>query len=239
MKDATRKLSKRYGDPSFEDLLAMGYLKDAVINFIALLGWSPGNDREFFTLEELCEEFDEKNLNKSPAIFNMDKLTWFNAEYIRRLPAEEYLRLATPWFDKALKGKNFDYKRLAELMQGRTEVFNRVPDMVAFLAKMPEYDNELYTHKKMKTTPESSREALAFILPVLEKIDTWQESDIHDALIGAIQDAGRKNGAVLWPLRIALSGLASTPGGAVEIANLLGKEETLARVHQAIEKLQG
>ena len=238
MKDATRKLSKRYGDPSFEDLLAMGYLKDAVINFIALLGWSPGNDREFFTLEELCEAFDEKNLNKSPAIFNMDKLTWFNAEYIRRLPAEEYLRLATPWFDKALKGKNFDYKRLAELMQGRTEVFNRVPDMVAFLSEMPEYDNELYTHKKMKTTPESSREALAFILPVLEKIGTWQESDIHDALIGAIQDAGRKNGAVLWPLRIALSGLASTPGGAVEIAYLLGKEETLARVHQAIEKLQ-
>lgn len=239
MKDATRKLSKRYGDPSFEDLLAMGYLKDAVINFIALLGWSPGNDREFFTLDELCEAFNEENLNKSPAIFNMDKLTWFNAEYIRRLSPEEYLRLATPWFDKALAGKRFDYKRLAELMQGRTEVFNRVPDMVAFLAEMPPYENDLYTHKKMKTTPESSLEALAFILPVLEKIDFWQEADIHDALMNAISEAGRKNGAVLWPLRIALSGLASTPGGAVEIAYLLGKDETIARVRQAMEKLKG
>lgn len=237
MKDATRKLSKRYGDPSFEDLLAMGYLKDAVINFIALLGWSPGDDREFFTLEELGEVFNEENLNKSPAIFNMDKLTWFNFEYIRRLPAEEYLRLATPWFDKVLGGKGFDYKRLAELMQGRTEVFNRVPDMVAFLAEMPEYDNDLYTHKKMKTTPESSLEALNFILPVLESIENWRESDIHDALMSAIADAGRKNGAVLWPLRIAISGLASTPGGAVEIAYLLGKDETVARVKKAIAKL--
>lgn len=237
MKDATRKLSKRYGDPSFEDLLAMGYLKDAVINFIALLGWSPGDDREFFTLEELGEVFNEANLNKSPAIFNMDKLTWFNFEYIRRLPAEEYLRLVTPWFDKALGGKGFDYKRLAELMQGRTEVFNRVPDMVAFLAEMPEYDNELYTHKKMKTTPESSLEALNFILPVLESIENWRESDIHDALMSAISEAGRKNGAVLWPLRIAISGLASTPGGAVEIAYLLGKDETVARVKKAIAKL--
>ncbi len=239
MKDATRKLSKRYGDPSFEDLLAMGYLKDAVINFIALLGWSPGNDREFFTLDELCEAFNEENLNKSPAIFNMDKLTWFNAEYIRRLPAEEYLRLATPWFDRALAGKSFDYKRLAELMQGRTEVFNRVPDMVAFLAEMPDYESGLYTHKKMKTTPESSLEALRFILPVLEKIECWQETGIHDALMNAISEAGRKNGAVLWPLRIALSGLASTPGGAVEIAYLLGKGETIARVRQAIQKLNG
>lgn len=238
MKDATRKLSKRYGDPSFEDLLAIGYLRDAVINFIALLGWSPGDDREFFTLDELVKSFDEKNLNKSPAIFNMDKLTWFNAEYIRRLPAEEYLKLAAPWFDKALAGRKIDYKRLAELMQGRTEVFNRVPDMVAFLAEMPDYETELYTHKKMKTTPESSLEALNFILPVLEGIESWRENDIHDALMAAIADGGRKNGSVLWPLRIAISGLASTPGGAVEIAYLLGKTETLARVQKAIEKLK-
>ena len=238
MKDATRKLSKRYGDPSFEDLLAMGYLKDAVINFIALLGWSPGNDREFFTLAELIEAFDENNLNKAPAIFNMDKLTWFNFEYIRQLPFEEYLSMATPWFDQALAGLNIDYRRLGELMQGRTEVFNRVPQMVAFLKEMPEYDLELYTHKKMKTTPETSLEALTFIRPTLEGLTTWQESTIHDALMATIAEAGRKNGAVLWPLRIALSGLASTPGGAVEIAYLLGKEETLKRLDEAIAKLQ-
>lgn len=237
MKDATRKLSKRYGDPSFEDLLAMGYLRDAVINFIALLGWSPGTDREFFTLDELVDIFDERNLNKSPAIFNMDKLTWFNAEYIRRLPFDEYLQVVTPWFDKALAGISIDYRRLAELMQGRTEVFGRVPDMVAFLREVPPYETDLYMHKKMKSTLESSKEALDFIRPVLEDIATWEESAIHDALMTAISQSGRKNGIVLWPLRIALSGLQNTPGGAVEIAYLLGKDETLRRVDTALATL--
>jgi glutamyl-tRNA synthetase len=237
MKDATRKLSKRYGDPSFEDLLAMGYLRDAVINFIALLGWSPGTDREFFTLDELVDIFDERNLNKSPAIFNMDKLTWFNAEYIRRLPFDEYLQVVTPWFDKALAGISIDYTRLAELMQGRTEVFGRVPDMVAFLREVPPYETDLYMHKKMKSTLESSKEALDFIRPVLEDIATWEESAIHDALMAAISQSGRKNGIVLWPLRIALSGLQNTPGGAVEIAYLLGKDETLGRVDTALATL--
>ena len=237
MKDATRKLSKRYGDPSFEDLLAMGFVRDAIINFIALLGWSPGNDREFFTKEELIEAFDEKGLNKSPAIFNMDKLVWFNTEYIRRLSPEEYLETVTPWFDQALEGTGMDYRRLAELMQGRTEVFNRVPDMVRFLKDMPEYDNELYVNKKQKSSLESSLEALGFILPVLEGIDDWQESVIHDSVMQAIAESGRKNGPVLWPLRIAISGLASTPGGAIEIACLLGKQETLSRINRAMEKL--
>ena len=238
MKDATRKLSKRYGDPSFEDLLAMGYLKDAIINFIALLGWSPGTDREFFTLDELVEAFDAKGLNKSPAIFNMEKLTWFNAEYIRKLPFEEYLPLVTPWFDQALAGCKVDYRRLAELMQGRTEVFDRVPGMVSFLAEMPEYEPALYNHKKMKSTPETALEALQFILPVLESIEPWQEAAIHDRLMAAISEAGRKNGIVLWPLRIALSGLESTPGGAIEIAYLLGKQQSLQRVQAAIDRLQ-
>ena len=238
MKDATRKLSKRYGDPSFEDLLDMGYLRDAVINFIALLGWSPGDDREFFTLDELVDVFDEKNLNKSPAIFNMDKLTWFNAEYIRRLPFDEYLGLVTPWFDKALAGMNIDYRRLAELMQGRTEVFGRVPDMVDFLREMPQYETELYIHKKMKSTMESAKEALVFLRPVLDNIAVWEESAIHDALMAAIAEGGRKNGTVLWPLRIALSGLQNTPGGAVEIAYLLGKYETLRRLDASTARLE-
>lgn len=237
MKDATRKLSKRYGDPSFEDLLAMGYLRDAIINFIALLGWSPGNDQEFFSKEELIQAFDEKGLNKSPAIFNMDKLVWFNTEYIRRLSPEEYLKLATPWFDKALAGAGIDYRRLAELMQGRTEVFNRVPDMVRFLKELPEYDNELYINKKQKSTLESSLDALRFMLPVLEGISDWKELTIHDCVMQAIANSGRKNGPVLWPLRIAISGQASTPGGAIEIAYLLGREETLRRIRKAIERL--
>lgn len=237
MKDATRKLSKRHGDPSFEDLLEMGFLRDAIINFIALLGWSPGNDREFFTKEELIEAFDEKGLNKSPAIFNMDKLVWFNAEYIRRLTPEKYLDLAAPWFDSVLEAKNVDYRRLAELMQGRTEVFNRVPDMVRFLKEMPEYGNELYINKKQKSTLESSLDALSFILPVLESIDDWQEKTIHDQVMQSIADAGRKNGPVLWPLRIAISGQMSTPGGAIEIAYLLKKQGTINRVRQAIARL--
>ncbi|NLD52327.1 MAG: glutamate--tRNA ligase [Clostridiales bacterium] len=238
MKDATRKLSKRHGDPSFEDLLDMGYLREAIINFIALLGWSPGDDREFFTLQELVQAFDTKGLSKSPAIFNMDKLTWFNTEYIRKLSEEEYLAMVTPWFDKALDGISIDYPRLAQLMQGRTEVFNRVPDMVRFLKEMPPYELDLYANKKQKSTLESSLASLQFVRPVLEAIDPWQESAIHDALMTAIAQSGRKNGTVLWPLRIALSGLQSTPGGAIEIAWLLGKQECLCRIDQAVAALQ-
>ena len=237
MKDATRKLSKRYGDPSFEDLLAMGFLKDAIINFIALLGWSPGTDREFFTLDELVEAFDTKGLNKSPAIFNMEKLVWFNTEYIRKLEPERYLELVRPWFDQALSGTQMDYERLAQLMQGRTEVFNRVPDMVRFLKDMPEYELDLYVNKKQKSSIESSLDALRFMLPVLEGIEPWQESVIHESIMEAIAAAERKNGPVLWPLRIAISGQLSTPGGAIEIAYLLGKQETLRRVRAAIERL--
>ncbi len=238
MKDATRKLSKRHGDPSFEDLLAMGYLKEAVINFIALLGWSPGTDQEFFTLKELEEAFDAKGLNKSPAIFNMDKLTWFNAEYIRKMPFEDYLRLVTPWFDQALAGSGIDYRRLAELMQGRTEVFNRVPDMVRFLREMPAFDRELYLNKKQKSTEESLLPSLQLARDILSPLPSWTEADIHDALMAGIQQAGLKNGTVLWPLRVAISGQASTPGGAIEIAWLLGREETLRRLDAAIKRLQ-
>lgn len=237
MKDATRKLSKRYGDPSFEDLLAMGFLRDAIINFIALLGWSPGNDREFFTKEELIEAFDEKGLNKSPAIFNMDKLVWFNAEYIRQLSSSDYLAMVTPWFEQALEGADINYSRLAELMQGRTEVFNRVPDMVRFLKDLPEYDSELYVHKKQKSNLETSLDSLQFILPTLEGIEDWQEATIHDSVMQAIAQAERKNGPVLWPLRIAISGQANTPGGAIEIAYLLGKQKCLDRIKLAIERL--
>ena len=237
MRDATRKLSKRYGDPSFEDLLDMGYLRDAIINFIALLGWSPRSEREFFTLKELEECFDVEGLNKSPSIFDMDKLTWFNAEYMRKLSFEEFYELAKPWMAKVLDPARFDLRRLAELLQARTEVLNRIPGMIGFLAEMPEFDNDLYTHKKMKTTPEIAKQALTAVRPVLEGVKDWTEQGLHDAVMAFIPETGLKNGQVLWPLRIAISGLASTPGGAFEIAYLLGREETLRRLDSSLEKL--
>ena len=238
MRDAQHKLSKRDGDAYYSDFIDKGYLKEALINYLALVGWNPGDDREFFTLDELVEAFDIKRLNNAPGIFDVNKLTWFNAEYIRKMPFEDYLTMVTPWFDQALAGKGIDYKRLAELMQGRTEVFNRVPDMVRFLAEMPEYDLDLYNNKKMKTNPEVAAEALAMVKPVLEGIADWKEDVIHDTVMAAIAESGKKNGAVLWPLRIAISGLASTPGGAFEIAYLLGKEETLRRLNLSMEKLR-
>ena len=239
MRDAHKKLSKRDGDAFYSDFIDKGYLTEALINYLALVGWSPGNDREFFTMDELIEAFDVKGLSKSPAIFDIEKLTWFNAAYIRQMTPEAYLEKVTPWFDQVLEGRGMDYKRLAELMQTRTEVFNQVPDMVRFLAEMPEYDISLYTHKKMKPSADTAPEALRFAQGVLTGIADWTESNIHEALMGAITEAGLKNGAILWPLRIALSGLQSTPGGAVEIAALLGREETMARLEKALEKLAG
>ena len=237
MRDAKHKLSKRDGDAYYSDFIEKGYLTPALINYLALVGWNPGDDREFFTMDELIQAFDIKGLNKAPGIFDMDKLTFFNFEYIRKLPFEEYLALAKPWFDKALEGKQIDDRRLAELMQGRTEVFNRIPDMVRFLAEVPEYDAALYDNKKQKSSLASSIDALHFCRPILENVSDWTEASIHDALLPRIAEAGLKNGTVLWPLRIALSGQLSTPGGAIEIAYLLGKAETLRRVDAGIEKL--
>ena len=237
MRDAQHKLSKRAGDPTFEDLRAMGYLDSAIMNYIALLGWSPSTDAEFFTLPELVEAFDIKGLSKSPSIFDIGKLTWMNGEYIKKLDPAEYLAIATPWFDKVLDPQKIEYKRLAELLQSRTEVFKDVPEMVDFLGAMPEFDTELYTHKKMKTNPEVALDALTKMRPVLDSVTDWTETAIHDALMAAIAEAGMKNGQVLWPLRIAISGKASTPGGAIEIAYLLGKAETMARLDRSIAKL--
>ena len=238
MRDAQHKLSKRDGDAYYSDFVEKGYLAESLINYLALVGWNPGDEREFFTLPELVEAFDIHRLNKSPGIFDVNKLTWFNAEYIRRLPPEKYLEMAKPWFDKVLAGKNIDYARLAELTQSRTEVFNQLPEMVSFLAELPDYDLELYTHKKMKTNPEVSLASLKLVKPVLENLPEWTETAIHDAVMNAIQEAGLKNGAVLWPLRIAIAGVANTPGGAFEIAGLLGREETLRRLEEGLRRLE-
>ena len=238
MANAQRKLSKRYGDPSFEDLLDQGYLKEAIINFIALLGWSPKGEQEIFSLEELEKIFDLDGINKAPAIFDMQKLRWFNAEYMRKLPFDEYLRLAAPWFEKALAPGKFDLRRLVELMQNRTEVLKDIPDMVSFLAEMPEFDPAIYTHKKMKTNPEIALQALKAVRPMLEGIDPWTEQQLHDKVMEFIPTTGLKNGQMLWPLRIAISGRESTPGGAFEIAYLLGREETLKRLDDSIARLE-
>ena len=237
MANAQRKLSKRKGDPSFEDLLNQGYLTEAIINYLVLLGWSPRGEREFYTLKELEEVFDLEGLSKSPSIFDTVKLNWFNAEYIRKLSPEEYLEKATPWLEKVLDPERFDFKRLGELLQSRTEVFNQLPEMVGFLKEMPEFGEELYTNKKQKTNPEIARTALNFVKPVLEGIEDWTEENIHDRVMEAIPQTGMKNGQVLWPLRIAISGQMSTPGGAFEIAYLLGKEETLSRLTKSQTRL--
>ena len=238
MRDAHHKLSKRNGDPTFEDLRALGYLDSAIINYIVLLGWSPGTDQEFFTLDELKSAFSLKGLSKSPAIFDIQKLRWFNAEYIRRLSFDDYRAMALPFLRAGMRNADaFDTTRILELLHSRTEVLGEVAGMVDFLEAMPDYELDLYTHKKMKTNPEIALKALNWVLPILEGIDDFSEQTIHDTLMPAIAQSGMKNGQVLWPLRIAITGKASTPGGAVEIAYLLGKAETLKRVRAAIERL--
>ena len=237
MANAQRKLSKRKGDPSFEDLLGQGYLTEAIINYLVLLGWSPRGEREFFTLKELEQVFDLEGLSKSPSIFDIAKLNWFNAEYIRQLTPEKYLEYAAPWLEKALDPAKFDFKRLGELLQPRTEVFNQLPEMVKFLAEMPEYDTELFFNKKQKSSVETAKVALEKLIPVLEGISDWTEAGIHDAVMAFVPETGMKTGQLLWPMRISISGQMSTPGGAFEIAYLLGRDETLRRMREGLARL--
>ena len=232
-----RRLSKRKGDPSFEDLLDVGYLKEAVVNYIALLGWNPGTTQEFFTLPELEQAFSLNGLSKSPAIFDMEKLRWFNAEYIRRLAPEAFHEAILPWLAKAIDVGRFDTRRLAELLQPRTELYSELPAKVDFLTAMPAFEPTLYENKKMKTNPDVARDMLAAVLPVLEGLSDWTETGLHDAVMAQIERLGVKNGVMLWPLRIAISGRESTPGGAFEIAALLGREETLRRLKRSLQAL--
>ncbi len=238
MRDKEHKLSKRDGDAYYSDYIDKGYLTEALINYLALVGWNPGDDREFFTLGELVEAFDVKGINNAPGIFDVEKLTWFNAEYIRKLPPEKYLETARPWFARVLDESRIDFARLAELTQGRTEYFGQLPQMVAFLGGFPEYDISLFENKKQKSTLESSANALELVQSVLSGIENWTESELHDKVIEKIAESGLKNATVLWPMRIAISGQASTPGGAFEIAALLGREETMKRLAASMEKLR-
>lgn len=238
MKDAQHKLSKRNGDASFGDLIEKGYLKEAVINYIALLGWNPGTTQEIFTLEELVKTFDFKLINKAPAIFDPVKLRWMNGEYIRKLSLEEFHEMAKPYYAKVIQNPNIDLLKISKLMHTRTEVFGEVGDNLDFFDALPEYSNELYIHKKMKTNLENSLESLEKVLPVLEDIEDWSLGSIEAAVLKVIESMGIKNGVMLWPIRTALSGKSFTPGGAYELAEILGKEESLKRIRIGIENLK-
>ena len=237
MRDATHKLSKRDGDAYYEDYLAKGYLKEAIVNYVALLGWNPGDEREFFTLEELEQVFSIEGMSKSPAIFDVNKLTWMNAEYIRRLTPEQFTEYAKPYYEQAGIG-DMNTDILARILQPRVEIFSQIPEMVGFLAALPEYDAALYTNKKSKTNTEVAIDVLETVIPRLEALADWSEEPLRELLLGLAAEKGMKNGTLLWPVRIAMAGQQVTPGGAIEIGALLGKEETLRRLRLGLEKLK-
>jgi glutamyl-tRNA synthetase len=241
MRDAQHKMSKRNGDPSYEDLVAQGYLTEAIVNYVALLGWSPKgeqSEREFYTLKELSEVFDIAGISKSPAVFDPEKLRWMNAEYMKKLDPDVFFAKAEPWLKKAIVNPSIDLKTVAALVQPRCEMLSDLPERVDFLDKLPEYSTELYVHKKSKTTVENSLSALEAELPVLKELTEWTNESLYAALVALAEKLGLKNSIVLWPLRVAVSGKASTPGGATELCALLGKDETLARVRTGIELLK-
>ena len=242
MRDAHNKMSKRHGDPSYEDLKEQGYLTGAILNYVTLLGWSPRGEyaeREFFSLKELSELFDIGGISKSPAIFDLDKLKYFNANYLRALPAEAFCAGAAPYLRRAIQNPAIDLSLVAPLVQPRCDTWLDIAPQVDFLDALPEYSNALYCHKKMKTNEENSKEALEQVLPVLEGLSAWTYDAIHDALIGLAQSLELKNGRIMWPVRTAVSGKAVTPGGAVELCHILGREESLRRIRQGIAQLGG
>lgn len=239
MKTATEKLSKRNGDASFEDLMAKGYMSEAVINYIALLGWAPKGENEIFTLKELIEAFDIDGISKSPAIFDDKKLKAINGAYIRKLSAQEFQKKALPYIRQTCKSEAVDLDALCHMLQTRTELLTDIPEQVDFLDALPAYDVSLYCHKKMKTNLQNSLLALQTLLPALQGIpeDQWRLDAIHEKSFAVIAQMGVKNGVVLWPLRTALSGKQFTPGGGIDLAEILGKQTTLERMKDGIRRL--
>ena len=237
MRDAHKKMSKRHGDPSYEDLIAQGYLTEAVINYVALLGWSPGGEQEIYSLDELKEVFDLHGISKSPAIFDIEKLKYFNSEYIRAMSPEAFAAVAEPYIRQAVKDERFDTAAIAALLQQRTELLTDIPEKLDFFDTLPEYTTELFVHKKSKSDEASSKEMLEKMLPIFEAIDNWNDENIMAAMVNFAEANGLKNAKVMWPVRIAAAGKAVTPGGAVEICRILGKEETLRRLNIGLEKL--
>lgn len=232
------KLSKRCGHSSYEDLVEQGFLTEAIVNFVALLGWSPeGSTEEIFSLEELVKIFDYHHMSKSPAVFDYTKLKWMNGEYIKAMDDEKFYEMAEPYLKKALT-KDFNFRKIAAMVKTRIEIFPDICKLVDFFEELPEYDPSMYEHKKMKTTKESSLEVLEEILPELEKAEDYSNDALYQLLISFVEKKGCKNGYVMWPIRTAVSGKQMTPAGATEIMEILGKEETLKRIRKGIELLR-
>ena len=231
------KLSKRHGDMSFEDLVEEGYLVEAITNFVALLGWSPGDEREFFALKELEDNFTIEGISKSPSVFDKTKLKWMNSEYIRRMSIEEFHSRVLPYIKKGLT-LSFDTKKIAAILQKRTEVLTEIPSQIGFLNKLDDYDTNLYIHKKMKTTKEIALKSLQEGLVFLEKLEDFNEAAIHNGLMDLAKTMAVKNGQLLWPLRVAVTGQSMTPGGAIEIIDILGKDESIRRIKTGIDLLK-
>ena len=232
-----KKLSKRSGHSSFEDLLEQGFLTEAIVNFVALLGWSPANNQEFFTLEELVKEFDYHNMSKSPAVFDMTKLRWMNGEYIKKMDDDKFFEIAKPYLETVIK-KPLNLKKIAGMVKTRIETLLDIADQTDFFEEMPEYSADMYVHKKMKTTKENSLETLKEVLPILEAQDDFSNDALFEALSKYVADKGVKTGFVMWPIRTAVSGKQMTPAGATEIMEIIGKEESLARIKKGIELLE-
>ena len=232
-----KKLSKRSGHASFEDLLEQGFLTEAIVNYIALLGWSPEDNREIFSLQELIEQFDYHRISKSPAVFDIVKLKWMNGEYLKAMEFDTFYEMAEPYI-KAVIHKDYDLKKIAEMVKTRIEIFPDIAGHIDFFEAVPEYDVSMYAHKKMKTTPESSLQVLKDLLPRLEAQEDYSNDALYQLLTDYVAEKGYKNGYVLWPVRTAVSGKQMTPGGATELMEILGKEESISRIRAAIAKLE-
>ena len=231
------KLSKRCGHSSYEDLIEQGFLTEAVVNFVALLGWSPEGNEEIFSLEELVKVFDYHHMSKSPAVFDYTKLKWMNGEYIKAMTEDAFYEMAEPYLKKALT-RELDLRKIASMVKTRIEVFPDICEMVDFLEELPSYDVDMYAHKKMKTTVESSLEVLKELLPLLSQTQDYSNDGLYQLLLSYVEKKGCKNGYVMWPVRTAVSGKQMTPAGATEIMELLGKEESLRRIQRGIELIE-
>ena len=231
-----QKLSKRCGHSSYEDLIEQGFLTEAVVNFVALLGWSPADNREIFSLEELVKAFDYHHMSKSPAVFDFTKLKWMNGEYIKKLDFDKFYEMALPYI-KEVVTKDYDLKKIARMVQTRIEIFPDIKEHIDFFEELPDYDIAMYTHKKMKTNPETSLEVLNDVVPILESCDDFSNDSLFETLKAYATEKGYKIGYVMWPIRTAVSGKQMTPGGATELMEVFGKEESIARIKKGIEKL--
>lgn len=238
MKDATRKLSKRFGDANFEDFIAKGYLPEAVVNYIALLGWCPKDNKEKMSMQEMIDEFDVSGISHSSSIFDEAKMRWLNGEYLKAMSAEDFEKVATPWIEKAIDGRDYDVKELALLMQTRVDILSEIPEKLAFLNKFGEHDLAMYEHQKMKVDREVAKRALGVAIAALEDFNDWNADAIKEQIKAKSEEEGIKSGQVMFTMRVALTGAPVTPGGAIEMAVVLRKDETLRRMKYSLSLLQ-